>query len=70
MEQLNIVSGLCFQQVKALLHAVGPSMCSDVSDWDSKLPDNSLFSKFINAEPVDEMTRKLQVSFSVQFNFE
>ena len=59
----------CFQQVKALLHAVGPSMCSDFSDWNSKLPDSSLFIKFIAAEPVDEMTSKLQVSFSMQLDF-
>lgn len=48
------------QQIKALLQAIGPSMCSDWSDWNSKLPDSSLFKKFIQAVPTDEVTAKLQ----------
>ncbi|KAI5080907.1 hypothetical protein GOP47_0004090 [Adiantum capillus-veneris] len=48
------------QQVKALLQAVGPSMCSDWSDWNDKVPDPSLFTKFMSAKPVDNMTGKLQ----------
>lgn len=48
------------QQVKALLQAIGPSMCSDWSDWNAKLPDSSLFNKFMSATPVDDMTSKLQ----------
>ncbi|MCO5584755.1 hypothetical protein L7F22_038687 [Adiantum nelumboides] len=48
------------QQVKALLQAIGPSMCSDWSDWNDKTPDPVLFNKFMSAKPVDNMTCKLQ----------
>ncbi|KAH7352709.1 hypothetical protein KP509_19G059600 [Ceratopteris richardii] len=48
------------EQIKALLKAVGISMCSDYSDWNAKLPDPSLFNKFMSSKPVDSMTGKLQ----------
>ncbi|XP_028775864.1 tRNA ligase 1, partial [Neltuma alba] len=56
------------QQIKALLESVGSSFCSDHSDWfgpdgadgHSRNADRSVLSKFLQANPADYSTRKLQ----------
>ncbi|XP_074311540.1 tRNA ligase 1 [Silene latifolia] len=56
------------QQIKALLSETGTSFCPDVVDWLGKEPgdqhsrtaDKSIVTKFLQAHPADDSTRKLQ----------
>ncbi|KAG0479325.1 hypothetical protein HPP92_010183 [Vanilla planifolia] len=55
------------QQIKALLQIAGTSMCPDQSDWfgdgdgaHSRNADRSVLSKFLQANPADYSTTKLQ----------
>ncbi|XWS71328.1 hypothetical protein CRYUN_Cryun03dG0128800 [Craigia yunnanensis] len=51
------------QQIKALLQNVGSSFCPDHSDWydaHSRNADRSVLSKFLQANPADYSTTKLQ----------
>ncbi|MED6159771.1 hypothetical protein PIB30_045298 [Stylosanthes scabra] len=56
------------QQIKALLEGVGSSFCPDYSDWfgvgatdsHSRNADRSVLSKFLQANPADYSTKKLQ----------
>ncbi|KAI9076204.1 hypothetical protein K1719_041902 [Acacia pycnantha] len=56
------------QQIKALLDSVGSSFCPDHSDWfgpdgtdgHSRNADRSVLSNFLQANPADYSTRKLQ----------
>lgn len=56
------------QQMKALLQSVGTSFCPNQLDWfgdesfdvDSRNADSSVLTKFLQANPADYSTRKLQ----------
>ncbi|KAL9235068.1 hypothetical protein vseg_009864 [Gypsophila vaccaria] len=56
------------QQIKALLDATGTSFCPDLVDWfgkeagdqHSRSVDRSIVTKFLQAHPADDSTRKLQ----------
>ncbi|KAK9732611.1 hypothetical protein RND81_04G010000 [Saponaria officinalis] len=56
------------QQIKALLDATGTSFCPDFVDWlgkevgdqHSRSVDRSIVTKFLQAQPADDSTRKLQ----------
>ncbi|KAK7262359.1 hypothetical protein RJT34_29928 [Clitoria ternatea] len=56
------------QQIKALLECVGSSFCPDYSDWfgtdaaafQSRNADRSVLTKFLQANPADYSTKKLQ----------
>lgn len=56
------------QQIKALLKSVGSSFCPDYSDWfgtdavdyHSRNVDRSVLTKFLQANPADYSTKKLQ----------
>ncbi|KAL8143601.1 hypothetical protein V2J09_016633 [Rumex salicifolius] len=56
------------QQIKALLESVGSSFCPDTVDWfgkgssdsNSRNADKSVLTKFLQAQPADFVTTKLQ----------
>ncbi|KAK4762391.1 hypothetical protein SAY86_008159 [Trapa natans] len=56
------------QQIKALLNGIGPSFCPNLSDWlgneagdsHSRNADRSVVSKFLQSQPADYSTMKLQ----------
>lgn len=60
---------MLLQQIKALLQSVGSSFCPKFSDWfgiessdsHSRNADRSVISKFLQANPTDFSTTKLQV---------
>lgn len=72
MYKLDVSLTILMQQIKALLQNIGTTFCPDLLDWfgvdtagaHSRNADQSVLTKFLQANPSDYSTTKLKVRLS------
>lgn len=75
MYKLDVSLTILMQQIKALLQNIGTTFCPDLLDWfgvdtagaHSRNADQSVLTKFLQANPSDYSTTKLKVRLISSF---